>query len=112
MPGQVADQLLYMGGVFLKRGIRPIYAPRSQPKKTSIVIGRQLIRRRDTMHVEKNSHGLIVGRLVGERRSGIDRRRLTYEWCIPERRTLTDRRQETKELGENDSSWRHRQRYA
>ena len=64
------------------------------------------------MHVGKKSHGLIVGRLVGDRRSGIDRRRLTYDWCIPERRTLPDRRQEANVLHKKYSSWRHRQRYA
>ena len=64
------------------------------------------------MHVEKKNRRLIVGRWVGDRRSGIDRRRLTYDWCIPERRTLPDRRQEANVLRENYSSWRYRQRYA
>ncbi len=56
------------------------------------------------MHVEQQSRGRIIGRLVGERRSGIDRRRLTYDWIIPERRALPDRRQESNAQSGNHTA--------
>ena len=36
------------------------------------------------------------GSFADERRAGIDRRALTYDWYIPERRVDTDRRQRRK----------------
>lgn len=71
-------------------------------KQSSLAIGRQSIRRREIMHVEQQSRGRVIDRLVGERRTGIDRRRLTYDWIIPERRGLPDRRQ-----GSNAQSGNH-----
>jgi hypothetical protein len=56
-----------------------------------------------------------IGRqMVNERRTGIDRRVLTYDWYIPERRTTGDRRQEQPRAGSNHGhgEWRDMRRYA
>lgn len=64
------------------------------------------------MPIEKKRQGSIVGRIVGERRSGIDRRVLTYDWYIPERRTILDRRDAKKAASNRHGEWRGRRNYA
>ena len=55
------------------------------------------------MYVDRKKEGSVVGRFVKERRSGIDRRVLTYDYYIPERRIPWDRRQGNQCHGE----WRN-----
>lgn len=45
------------------------------------------------MYVKENNQGALHELIAGERRAGIDRRALSYDWHIPERRTDADRRQ-------------------
>lgn len=60
------------------------------------------------MYMERKKAGSVVGRIVKERRSGIDRRVLTYDYYIPERRIPWDRRQGNQCHGE----WRNRRQSA
>ena len=64
------------------------------------------------MPIEQERQGLIVGRIVGERRSGIDRRVLTYDWYIPERRNILDRRHTEKTFNNSHGEWCDRRTYA
>ena len=64
------------------------------------------------MLIEKKKQRSIVGRTVGDRRTGIDRRVLTYDWYIPERRSIDDRRQNGKCAIGIHGEWRDRRRYA
>ena len=52
------------------------------------------------MFIERKDEDGITGRIVEERRSGIDRRVLTYDYYIPERRIPWDRRQGNQCQGE------------
>ncbi|MBC2709477.1 MAG: hypothetical protein HGJ94_00235 [Desulfosarcina sp.] len=45
------------------------------------------------MITKAKKRGPVCGRIVGERRTSINRRVLTYDWYIPERRAVADRRQ-------------------
>ncbi|BBO71682.1 hypothetical protein DSCA_56120 [Desulfosarcina alkanivorans] len=48
-----------------------------------------------------------------ERRSGFDRRVLTYDWYIPERRTTADRRQKQQPCaGSSHGAWTDMRQYA
>jgi hypothetical protein len=60
------------------------------------------------MYMDRKKEGAVVGRIVEERRSGIDRRVLTYDYYLPERRIPRDRRQGNQCHGE----WRNRQKSA
>lgn len=64
------------------------------------------------MPIEKQRQGSIIGRIVGERRSGIDRRVLNYDWYIPERRSILDRRHAKKTVSKGHGEWRGRQNCA
>ena len=64
------------------------------------------------MVMEKKKDGSISGRFIKERRAGIDRRVLTYDWYIPERRSTADRRQRQPNADSNHGEWRDRRRYA
>jgi len=55
------------------------------------------------MYVDRKKEGSVIGRFVKERRSGIDRRKITYDCYIPERRIPWDRRQGNQCHGE----WRN-----
>ncbi|BBO92509.1 hypothetical protein [Desulfosarcina ovata] len=59
----------------------------------------------------KKNHRQQLKPVINERRAGIDRRVLTYDWYIPERRTTTDRRQGQCE-DDSHGEWRDRRRYA
>lgn len=50
--------------------------------------------------------------IMDERRTGINRRTLIYDWYIPERRTGEDRRQDGKYTNGNHGEWRDRRRCA
>lgn len=47
-----------------------------------------------------------------DRRIGIDRRELTYDWYIPERRIDGDRRQDREKQQDSHKAWRLMRRYA
>ena len=64
------------------------------------------------MLIKKRRRGPAFLRIVSDRRSGIDRRELTYDYYIPERRKTVDRRQGGLNAGNNDGEWRGRRRYA
>lgn len=51
---------------------------------------------------------------ASDRRAGMDRRRLTYDWYIPERRNTADRRssEACTDHDEDHGEWRNRRRYA
>ncbi|MGD8701836.1 MAG: hypothetical protein PVG51_04510 [Desulfosarcina sp.] len=53
-----------------------------------------------------------VDRVVADRRSGIKRRVVTYDGCIPERRGMADRRQAGILTGASHATWRIRHRTA
>jgi len=64
------------------------------------------------MLTKKRKHGPAFLRIISERRSGIDRRVLNYDYYIPERRINQDRRQRGV-YGNNDhGDWRGRRRSA
>ena len=63
------------------------------------------------MPIEKSSQGNVVARFVEERRSGIDRRELMYDWHIPERRRPGDRRKAWQAAGDDIRSWQQRQQH-
>lgn len=64
------------------------------------------------MPIEKEKQGWLVGRIVAKRRSGFDRRVLTYDWYIPEHRTILNRRHTQKAFTNSHLEWRGRQKYA
>ena len=51
-------------------------------------------------------------RINGDRRIGIDRREMTYDWHIPERRSDGDRRQDREKQKNANKAWRLVRRYA
>lgn len=64
------------------------------------------------MLIKKRKRGPAFLRIISERRSGIDRRVLNYDYYIPERRINPDRRQRGSH-GDNDhGEWRGRRRFA
>jgi hypothetical protein len=50
----------------------------------------------------------ICGRTAGEQRTGIDRRVLSYDWHIPERRAAAERRLGRKYAISNLGGWHDR----
>ncbi len=44
------------------------------------------------MRFKEKKQRPVCGRTVGEQRTGIDRRELSYDWHIPERRAAAERR--------------------
>jgi hypothetical protein len=60
------------------------------------------------MVMDREKEGAVAGRIVKERRSRIDRRVLTYDYYIPERRIPWDRRQGNQWQAE----WRNRRKSA
>ena len=64
------------------------------------------------MRLKEMKQRPVGGQIAGEQRTGIDRRMLSYDWHIPERRAAADRR-----LGRNCASsyhgeWRDIQPYS
>jgi len=64
------------------------------------------------MIINAKKANAVGGRIAGDRRTGIHRRVLTYDWYIPERRTIDDRRQNKKSATGSHGEWRDRRRYA
>jgi hypothetical protein len=64
------------------------------------------------MTVKEKTTTPAVGRTVDEQRAGIDRRVLTYDWYVPERRSTADRRLGRATAKGNHGEWRDRRRYA
>ena len=58
------------------------------------------------MRLKEKKQRPICGRTVGEQRTGIDRRMLSYDWHIPERRTAAERRLGKKYAVSNQGGWR------
>jgi hypothetical protein len=54
----------------------------------------------------------VGGRIAADRRTGINRRVLTYDWYIPERRIIDDRRKNRKSVTGIHGEWRDRRRSA
>ncbi|MBR9984353.1 MAG: hypothetical protein KFF68_00445 [Desulfosarcina sp.] len=50
----------------------------------------------------------VRGRTAGEQRTGIDRRVLSYDWYIPERRAAAERRLGRKYAISDRGGWRDR----
>ncbi|HSO19841.1 MAG TPA: hypothetical protein VLT88_10305 [Desulfosarcina sp.] len=64
------------------------------------------------MLIKKRRRGPAFLKIISERRSGIDRRVLSYAFYIPERRINPDRRQQGTGAGGGLGEWRGRRRYA
>ncbi|WP_319408132.1 hypothetical protein [uncultured Desulfosarcina sp.] len=64
------------------------------------------------MIIKEKEAASVGGRIAGDRRTGIDRRVLTYDGYFPERRTIDDRRQNKKSATDIQGEWRDRRRYA
>ena len=58
------------------------------------------------MRTANRKPATIAGRMVADRRSGINRRVVTYDWHVPERRGLADRRQVGIKAGASHAAWR------
>ncbi len=64
------------------------------------------------MYIDRKKEGALCGEIVGDRRSGLDRRQITYDWYIPERRITADRRFSIPSLTNDHGEWHNSQRYA
>jgi hypothetical protein len=63
------------------------------------------------MLIQEKNLRPVYGRNAGEKRTGIDRRVLSYDWQIPERRAAAERRLGRECAISNDGEWRDRQPY-
>ena len=59
----------------------------------------------------KMNHKPLCIKTAGEKRIGIDRRVLSYDWHIPERRAAADRRLVRKYANSNHGEWRDKALY-
>jgi hypothetical protein len=65
------------------------------------------------MTIKEKTATPVGGRIVDEQRAGFDRRVLTYDWYIPERRSTADRRQKGRPYAnDNHGEWHDRRQYA
>ena len=64
------------------------------------------------MYINRKEAGPICGRIVEDRRSGLDRRQITYDWYIPERRITADRRFSIPSPASGRGEWRDKRKYA
>ena len=64
------------------------------------------------MSIKREKKEPVSGQVVNDRRSGLDRRNMTYDGYIPERRITTDRRFSIQPRDSNHGEWRDRRRYA
>lgn len=64
------------------------------------------------MYIDRKKEGPVCGQIVEDRRSGLDRRQITYDYYIPERRITDDRRFSIPSSSTERGEWRGRQRYA
>jgi len=59
------------------------------------------------MYIDRKKKGAVCGKIVG------DRRQVSYDWYIPERRITVDRRFSIPSSTNDDhGQWRNRKRYA
>ncbi|PID39937.1 MAG: hypothetical protein CR984_05810 [Proteobacteria bacterium] len=64
------------------------------------------------MYIDRKKQGAVCGKIVNDRRSGLDRRQVSYDWYIPERRITVDRRFSIPSSENDHTAWNCRQRYA
>jgi hypothetical protein len=64
------------------------------------------------MYIDRKKEGPVCGEIGGDRRSGLDRRQVSYHWYIPERRITVDRRFSIPSSTSDHAEWRDRKRYA
>ena len=63
------------------------------------------------MLIREKKQRPVCGRTAGEQRTGIDRRVLSYDWHIPERRAAAERRLGRKCANNDHGEWCDRQPY-
>ncbi len=64
------------------------------------------------MLIKRDEQKPVSERIVGERRAGIDRRVLTYDYYIPERRGTTDCRRVQTYASRSHGKWYDRRQCA